>query len=123
MAASAQITVGMKLIELGSDLPDFVKKFTITATPARFIKHYMIQAVANTAEVLPIGDVGTVEVIVIHCVSNDVDIDTTYVSSFNAEIEVQENEWQVFKPKGILWFKNDDADELSTIEYWVLGTA
>lgn len=123
MAASAKVTIGLKTTELEQIAQDFIKRFTITATPARSFHQILVQATADVAEVLPVGDVGVVELIVMFCSSNDVDIDTTYVSSFNAEIECQENEWVVFKPKGTTWIMNDDSSEQSSIEYWVLGTA
>ena len=123
MAASVKVTIGLKTVELEQVAHDFIKRFTINATPARSYHQILVQATADTAEVLPVGDVGTVELIVLYCSSNDVDIDTTYSASFNAEIECQENEWAVFKPKGTTWIKNDDSAEQSAIEYWVVGTA
>lgn len=123
MAASAKVTIGLKTVELEQIAHDFIKRFTITATPARSFHQILVQGAANVAEVLPVGDVGTVELLIMYCSSNDVDIDTTYVSSFNAEVECQENEWVVLKPKGTVWIMNDDIDEQSSIEYWVIGTA
>jgi hypothetical protein len=122
MAAKAEVTIGLKVLELNAEDLDFIKRFDSTATPTRTTHMLLQQAVADTAEVLPVGDVGTVELIVMKCVTNDVDVDTTYVSAFNAEIEVQEGEWTVFKPSGTVWIKNNDAAEQSTIEYWVVGT-
>jgi hypothetical protein len=122
VAAKTEVTIGLKVLELNADDLDFIKRFDSTATPTRTTHMIVQQAVADTAEVLPVGDVGTVELIILKCVTNDVDIDTSYVSSFNAEIEVQEGEWAVFKPTGTVWFKNDDSAEQSTVEYWVVGT-
>jgi len=124
MTASAKVTIGLKVAELGVDDPNFVTIFTSTATPARAIKQILVQATADTEEVLPVGDVGAAELILIKCVSNDVDIDPSYTAAtFRAGIEVQEGEWTVFKPSGTTYIKNNDAGESVTLEYWIIGTA
>jgi hypothetical protein len=123
LAASAKITVGIDVTEIGSwDWDGILKKFAITAAPDA--KYYSIvqQAVADTEEALALGDVATIEAMLVHCITNDVDLDTAYASSFEATIEVQEGEWAIFKPKGTVYFKNDDAAEQSTFEYWLIGT-
>ncbi len=69
------------------------------------------------------GDVGTIELMIIHCISNDVDIDPSYTAAtFRAGIEIQEGEWFVGKPSGSVYFKNNDAAESVTMEYWLIGT-
>ena len=124
MAASAQIIVGLDVQEIGAwDWDGILKKFSITATPDA--KHYTIveQAVADTAEALTFGDVATIETILVHCITNDVDIDCNYTAAtFRASNTVQEGEWAIFKPAGTVYFKNNDAGEQSTFEYWLIGT-
>jgi hypothetical protein len=83
----------------------------------------MEQAVADTDEVLAVGDVGTIELIIMKCITNDVDVDTSYSAAFSAEIEIQEGEVSIFKPSGTVRIKNNDAAEQSTVEYLILGTA
>jgi len=122
MAAACDVSIIAEVTGLGQ-LQQLSEKFSVTTTPARVHYQYMIQAVADTAEVLDVGDVGTVHLIILKCIANDVDIDTSYVSTFVAEIEVQEGEVAVFKPTGTVWIKNDDSAELSTIEYLVIGAA
>lgn len=122
MAAEANVSIICEVTGLGQ-LQMMAEKFNVTTTPARVHYQYMVQATADVAEVLDVGDVGTVHLIILKCVANDVDIDTTYSSSFNAEIEVQEGEVAVFKPKGTVWIQNDDSSEQSTIEYLVIGAA
>ena len=122
MAAECNVSVLGELTGLGQIL-NFTEKFATTATPTRILHHYMVQATADADEAIAVGDVGTIELIIMKCISNDVDIDTSYVSSFSAEIELQEGEVTVFKPTGTVRIKNDDAGEQSTIEYWVVGTA
>jgi len=77
------------------------------------------QSAPGTTVIL--GGETTVHLILLHCITNDVDIDTSYNTSFSAEIECQEGEWCVFKPTGTVRIKNDDAGEQSTVEYWVFG--
>lgn len=123
MAAECSVSIIAELTGLGQ-LQQLAEKFSITTTPARVHYQYMEQYEANTHEVLDVGDVGTVHLIILKCIANDVDIDTSYVATtFSAEIEVQEGEVAVFKPTGTVWIRNDDDDEKSTIEYLVIGAA
>jgi len=122
MAAEASISILAEVTGLGQ-LQQLSDKFNVTTTPARVYYQYMEQATADTDEVLAIGDVGTVHLIILKCIANDVDIDTSYSAAFSAEIEVQEGEVSVFKPTGTLRLKNNDAAEKSTIEYLVIGEA
>jgi hypothetical protein len=122
MSAECSVNIIAKLTGLG-DMQEFAKRFTTTATPTRAVYQYAVQDTADTAQALVVGDVGTIELIILRCVSNDVDIDTSYSVTFSAEIEVQEGEVTIFKPTGTVYFQNDDAEETSTIEYIVIGTA
>lgn len=122
MAAEASISIIGEVSGLG-ELKTIAEKFSVTTTPARVFYQYMEQTTADTAEALNVGDVGTVHLIILKCISNDVDIDTSFSSSFSAEVEVQEGEVAVFKPTGTVYIKNDDAAEKSLIEYLVIGAA
>ena len=122
MAAEANVSVICEVTGLGQ-LQMMAEKFAITTTPARVHYQYMEQLTADVAEVLDIGDVGTVHLIILKCIANDVDIDTSYSAAHSAEIEVQEGEVAVFKPTGTVWIENNDAGEKSTIEYLVIGAA
>ena len=83
---------------------------------------YITQAVADTAEAVSLGGVTTAELVIVKCISNDVDFDCNYSAAFSADITVQEGEFAVFKPAGTLYLKNNDAAETSTVEIWVWGT-
>lgn len=122
MAAEATVNIIAEVTGLGQ-LQVLAEKFAITTTPARCVYQYMEQATADTEEALDISDVGTVHLIILKCIANDVDIDTSFVSTFSAEIECQEGEVTVFKPTGTVYIKNDDDTEKSTIEYLVIGEA
>lgn len=122
MAASCEVTVIGNVSGLDKELI-FPEKFTTTTTPTKAFINRQIQAVADTDEALNLGGISTVELIVLKCVTNDVDVDTSYVSSFVAEITVNEGETAVFKPTGTVRIKNDDAAEVSTVQYMVIGSA
>ena len=122
MAAECNINLLAEITGLGKELR-IPERFSTTAVPTRVFYQYMVQAVADTAEAIAVGDVGTIELIIMKCVANDVDVDTSFSSSFSAELTIPEGEVQIFKPTGTVYLKNDDAAELSTVEYWVIGTA
>lgn len=122
MTAAANVSIIAEVTGLGQ-LQVLAEKFAITTTPARVHYQYMEQGTADGSEALDVGDVGTVHLIILKCIANDVDIDTTWVTSFVSEIEVQEGEVTVFKPVGTVHIKNNDAGEKSTIEYLVIGAA
>ena len=122
MAAEANVSVICEVTGLGQ-LQMMAEKFSITTIPARVHYQYMEQLTADVAEVLDIGDVGTVHLIILKCIANDIDIDTSYSAPFSSEIEVQEGEVTVFKPVGTVWIENNDAGEKSKIEYLVIGAA
>jgi hypothetical protein len=122
VAPEANISIIAELTGLGQ-LQELSEKFATTATPTRAFYQYMEQAVADTDEVLAVGDVGTIELIIMKCITNDVDVDTSYSAAFSAEIEIQEGEVSIFKPSGTVRIKNNDAAEQSTVEYLILGTA
>lgn len=123
MAAECAVNIITKLTGLG-DLQEFSKRFTTTETPARAIYHYAVQTLADSEQALELGDVATVDLILIKCIENDIDIDTTYSAPFSAEIVVQEGEVAVFKPEGsTIYWMNSTALETSTIEYLVVGSA
>jgi hypothetical protein len=123
MAASGAITVGFDVQEIGAVPWDgILKKFNITTTPDTKYYNNPQQAVADTDEAIGVGDVATIEYMIVHCITNDCDLDLNYSASFKASATVQEGEWACFKPAGTVHMKNNDAAEQTTIEYWLIGT-
>jgi len=120
MAASVSIRIAAFLEGLGVEQA-FLKKFTLAQTPTAAVYQYRVQATADSDEVLDVGDVAIVDLVVIKCVANDMDIDTTYVDAFNAEITVNEGEVAAFTPSGTVRIKNNGAGETVTYEYIVVG--
>lgn len=122
MAASARTKILFELTGLGQEL-EFSGNFVTTTEPTRALHHYAVQDVADTDQALELGDVGTEQLLIIKCVSNDVDLDLDFDSAFNADLTVQEGEFAVIpQPSGTVHFKNNDAGEQSTIEYVLVGT-
>ncbi|MHA2063276.1 MAG: hypothetical protein ACXABY_02725 [Candidatus Thorarchaeota archaeon] len=123
MAAAGKITVGFDVQEIGAvDWDGVLKAFNITTTPDTKFYNHPTQAVADTEEAIAVGDVGTIEYMIVHCITNDCDLDTNFVTAFKASQVVQEGEWACFKPSGTVYMKNNDAAEQSLIEYWLIGT-
>ena len=120
MAASGTINIIAQLLGLGKEI-DFIDRFTLTETPALATKIYRKQAVADTAEALDLGGVSTVDLIIIKAVTNDMLVDTSWVSSFNSEIIVLAGEIAVFKPSGTVYINNQDSAEQIIYEYIVIG--
>lgn len=120
MAASGTVSIIAELLGLGKE-QRFLDKFTITATPTKAHYNYRQQAVADTAEALDLGGVSTVDCIIIKSITNDLSIDTSYVSSFVEELKLYEGEIAVFTPGGTVYVKNQDSAEQSTYEYLVIG--
>ncbi len=121
MAGECNVSIISEVTGLGQ-LQELSEKF-ISVTPTRVFYQYMVQATADSDEAIAVGDVGTIELIILKCISNDVDIDTSYSASFSAEIEVQEGQVAVFKPTGTVHIKNNDSSEQVTVEYLIVGTA
>lgn len=118
--AELNIRIGAFLTGLDMNI-EFLKKYTHGQTPTKFVCTTQDQAVADVAEVLGIGDVSTVDMVVMFAKLNDVDIDTSYDSSFNAELSFTQGEVQIFRPEGIIWIKNGTGTEKATVTYLVIG--
>ena len=121
MAVENKINIVAVLTGLGMS-EEMADTFSTTTTITKKATIYQTQAVADTAEALDLGDVGIVELIIIRCITNDVDIDCNYSESFSADITVNEGEVAVFKPAGTVYLQNDDAAETFTVEALILGT-
>ena len=121
MAATATAKLVVELDELDQTLR-LPWTWDTTTTPTAYYKGRQTQATADTAEALELGTVSTPLLIVVRCVTNDVDIDCNYSSSFSADITVNEGECAVFTPAGTVYIQNDDAGEASVVEVFAVGT-
>jgi len=121
MAAELNVRISAKLTGLGVSI-EFPKKFTHGETPTKKALLNQDQATAGTEEALNIGDVDTIDMIVIHAKTNDVDIDTSYAdATFSKEISMVEGETMTFRPEGAVYIKNGTEAEEVTVEYLVIG--
>lgn len=122
MAAECSVSIIVDVTGLGEDL-SFSDKFSVTATLIKAVKNKQIQTTGDADEALNLCGISTVELIVIKATSNDLLIDTDYVSSFDADIVVAEGETRVIKPSGVVRIKNEDSSEVCTVDYLIVGSA
>jgi hypothetical protein len=122
MAAECRVKIIGTVTGLGPEL-EFSDNFTTTTTPTKAAINRQIQASADTDEILNLCGISTIELIIIRCVTNDVNIDTDYVSAFDPDVHIPEGETRIIKPSGVVRIKNDDAAEVSTIDYLIVGSA
>lgn len=121
MAATASAKLNILLDGLAKTL-DLPYSWNTSTTPTKYYHGRQVQAEADAAEALELGNISTPLLVVISCVTNDCAVDTTYVSSFVEELTVNEGEVAVFTPKGTVYIKNNDSSEATTIDVFAVGT-
>ena len=122
MASALTTKIISELTGLGAEIV-LAKNFTQTTIPTRFIYQYMVQATADVAEALALGDVATEQTLIIIATSKAVEIDLDFVSSFDSDFTIPEGEMAVIpQPAGVIYFKNSVGAEQCTIEYLLSGT-
>lgn len=123
MAGVGYINVIGAVTGLGGPVQIAARGEVVTA-PTIPVKFRQIQAVADTEEALNMGGVATPSLVIIECVSNDVDIDTSFVAAFSAELTVEEGgpPAVIPTPSGTVYIKNNDAGEAVTIDVTIMGT-
>lgn len=124
MPATLDVSVIAELQGLGQDI-SFLDKGTDGTTPtATTGRQYRTLAVADTDEAVDLGDVSTVTCIIIRAVTNDLDIDLDYASSFDVDMTVKAGEIPavITNPAGVTQIKNNGAAETPVFEVWVIGT-
>ena len=122
MAASNTLEYLFKLSGLGDNDSVMSGLATNGQTPTAVSHQYRVLAVADTAEVLDLGDVSTIDAVILRAIDYDLDVDTSYVSSFNAEITALAGEMPlIFKPTGTVYVKNSSAGETPKYEVIVVG--
>lgn len=123
MAAEFNVSVIAELIGLGKDV-SFTDKGIDGTTPTAGSYMYRTLATADTDEALDLGDVSTVGAIVIRAVTNDLDIDLDYASSFDVDLTIKAGEVAAVipYPSGVTQIKNNGAGETPVYEYFIVGT-
>lgn len=122
MATEFNVSVIAELIGLGKDV-SFTDKGIDGTTPTAGSYMYRTLAVADTDELLDLGDVSTVGAIVIRAITNNLDIDLDYVSAFDADLTVKVGAVPAVipYPAGVIRVKNNGAGETPVFEYLIIG--
>lgn len=123
MAGAASINIVVTISGLGKATHTLPISFTGTV-PTVVTPQYRLLA-AGAEEALPLGDISTVEgVLIIASVCNDgeIQVDTSFDTTFSPELKMAQGEAQYFKPAGTVYVKNTD-DAAGAYEYLVFGTA
>lgn len=123
MAAELTVSVIAELSGLGQNT-SFTDKGTDGTTPTAGGYMYRTLTTADADEALDLGDVATVTCIVIRAVTNDLDIDLDYVSSFDVDLTIKAGEPAavITNPAGVTQVKNNGAGETPVYEYLIVGT-
>lgn len=122
MGAVASVSLQLSVTGLGLGTDSLPVSFSGT-TPTGLTKQYRALA-AGADEALPLGDIATVEGVLIYaaaCDDGTIEVDCDYVSSFDADITMAEGQACYFKPSGTVYVKNAD-DAVGGYEYIVFGT-
>ena len=120
MAGVASVTMSVSVTGLGEAAVQLSNSFAATV-PDAVVYQYKKLAVADTDEVLALGDVSTVEGVLIRAVDLALDVDCDYVSSFDADIPLAAGKSAYFKPEGVVRVKNGAGAEQPIYEYIVFG--
>ena len=123
MAATFEVSVIAELLGLGKDQA-FTDKGIDGTTPTAGAYMYRKLTTADADEALDLGDVSTVTCIVIRAITNDLDIDLDYASSFDVDLTIKAGEVPAVipNPAGVTQIKNNGAGETPVFEYLVVGT-
>ena len=122
MAAEARIKITGEVTGLGPELM-FSANFVTTNTPTKACINRQVQAVADTDEILNLCGISTIDLVIVTAITNDLVIDSDYASSFDGDTHIPEGETRIIKPVGTIRIKNDDAAEVCTFDYLIVGSA
>jgi hypothetical protein len=121
-AATATVNLTCSIAGLGSSSPQLSISFTDDVTPDTAAYFYTTIATPNTAEAIALGDVSTIEGILMKADACDVEVDCDFNSTnFDADIVIERGEAAYFMPSGTVYVKNQDAGESIQYEYVIFG--
>jgi hypothetical protein len=121
-AATATINLTCTVSGLGSSSPQLSINWTDDVTPDTAAYFYTTITTPNTAEALALGDISTIEGILLKADACDAELDCDYNSgSFDADITVERGEACYFMPVGTVYIKNQDAGASLQYEYIIFG--
>jgi len=121
MAGAANVSTSLTVTGLGASRTQD-NSFAATV-PTAVTSQYLVQTTTDVGELLPLGDVSTVQGVLIKAITNDAYIDTTFDTDFSNEIELIAGQSVYFKPVGAVYFINKTANPaVVTLDYTVFGT-
>lgn len=120
--ATATVTTSLTCTGLGATLK-LTNSFTGT-TPTALTQNYRVLGTADSEEALDLGDVATVEGVLIKAVSGAIYVDTSFDTTFVNELVIAEGESAYFKPVGVkpVYVINYTAGETPSYSFVVFGT-
>lgn len=127
MAGSCKIETKLNLTGLGEEitLEDDYDVATTDAAPTAFNKQYRTLDAGDSEEALDMGDVETdqLRLIYIKAIDYDLDVDTSYASTFSSELTILTGESQIFRvpADNSVYVKNTTGTETPAYEYAVVG--
>lgn len=123
MAATLNLNYFLKLAGLSSDETKMAGNVTLAQVPSATTGiQYRTMVAADTEEALDVGDVSTIDLIVIRAITYDLDVDTSFVAAFSAELNLVAGEAPaIFKPSGTVYIKNNNAAEACVFEVIIIG--
>lgn len=127
MAATCDVETKLNLSGLGEEITiaDDYDVATTDTAPTAFTKQYRTLSAGGSEEALDMGDVETDELrlIYIKAIDYDLDIDTSYASTFSSEITILAGESQIFRvpADNSVYVKNTTGTETPAYEYAVVG--
>lgn len=124
MAAIVKATTNIELTGLGQHVDLLKSANTQTTVTKSTGVQYRTLAVADTAEALDLSGISTEVLLVINAITNNLDVDLDFVTSFDADFTVKASgpAAVIPNPSGTIYVKNNSAGETPTFQYWIVGT-
>ena len=121
MAGSANVNLSLRVSGLGKTTLNLPDSFDGT-TPTAALANKCTMGTAAEGEALDLGDVSTIEGVIIRAIDKVLDVDTTWDTTFEAQITIPVGQSVYFKPAGTVYVRENVSDETPAYEYIVYGT-
>jgi len=121
MAGVASANLSLRVSGLGESTFSLSDAFTGT-TPTKVTQQYRVMGSGAQGEALDLGDISTVEGVIIHVIDKVLDVDTTWDTTFEAQITIPIGQTVYFKPAGAVYVRENVGEETPAYEYIVFGT-
>jgi hypothetical protein len=122
MAAKVEVSISVSIDGLGKGTE--IKDCFIDAVAPEVAIHIESQTLeaTNTPEALNVGAVDTIRGILIRAITEDLGVDTDYVSTYHERLLIRAGTSSYFCPSGVVYVRNATDDVLPTWETVVFGT-